>query len=287
MAHKFHDINGLLLVGIDAHDGVHWPTPIPAPMLFWELNLLHPFWMGGNQKPTVKMNGVNSVVDAHSPKILWPHFPFSPDPLNLTFPLDLVFGEQSCWLPRGQVLICGTPAAPTVFPCSLSLNLDCWMVGKIPTSLIFQPGTVETTPTWDDYKAGLIRAAVNLAVSALFYFLTRGKTKMNTRTGWGNLMSGNMRQFFNSTGWKKAGNRLAREFVGRITPLKWNTKSQSFNLKSPASIMNMVRNATGFNAGAAATGQNPWPSSLGDGLKGAIPGVKNVLGAVDGITASH
>jgi hypothetical protein len=171
MANKFHNINGMLLVGLDLHDGRDLLLPPIPPQKFLELNVAHPFWMGPNQKPTVQIDGANAVVDKHTPVVLWPHFPVVPHPLNLLFPLDLVFGTQSCWLPRGSVHICGTPAAPTVFPCELSVNLDCWLIGlKLPTSLILQPGTVETTPTAGDYLKGAVRALIdNLVAVALNY----------------------------------------------------------------------------------------------------------------------
>jgi hypothetical protein len=174
MAHNLHDKNGLYIVGLDGHIGLHFP-PLIATVFFWEITAVHPFSMGSNFKPTVQFNGgTPSVVDQHNPKILWPHIPFEPDPLNMLFPLDVVFGDHKTWLPRLQVLIKGTPAAPTVFPGCLSMNVNCWAFGHLPTNLVLQVGTVQTTPTPADYAYGAIRWAVDFAIEVALFFLTGG-----------------------------------------------------------------------------------------------------------------
>jgi hypothetical protein len=174
MAHNLHDKNGLYIVGLDGHMGLHVIVP-PEMCFFLELTAVHPFAMGSNFHPTVQFNGgTPSVTDQHVSKFLWPHLPFEPDPLNLFFPLDVVGGTQKTWLPRLQVLINGTPAAPTVFPGMLSINTNCWMFGQLPTNLVIQPGTVQTTPSPADYEYGAIRWAVDLSISVLLFFASGG-----------------------------------------------------------------------------------------------------------------
>jgi hypothetical protein len=174
MAHNLHDKKGWYLVGLDGHIGLHFP-PLIASTFFWEVTGAHPFLMGSNFQANVQFNGgTPSVVDQHNPKFLWPHLPFAPDPLNMLFPLDVVFGDHKTWLPRLQVLINGTPAAPTVFPGSLSMNVNCWAFGHIPTNLVHQPGTVQTNPTAADYEFGAIRWAVDFAIEVILFFATGG-----------------------------------------------------------------------------------------------------------------
>lgn len=166
MAHNFHDINGWLIVGIEMHQGFHiFP---PAPMKFWKLTLLHPFTLGDKQKPTVLFNGVPSVTHEHEPKFLWPHLGIIPDPLDALTPLHILFGSHKCWLPRGAVEICGEKATCCVIGGPVSLNADCWDVGKWPTSLVINPGTVQTTPTFGDFAMGAVTLAIDLVIDLLF-----------------------------------------------------------------------------------------------------------------------
>jgi hypothetical protein len=174
MAHNLHDKKGWYLVGLDGHVGLHFP-PLIATVFFWEITGAHPFLMGSNFQNNVQFNGgTPSVVDQHNPKFLWPHIPFAPDMLNMLFPLDVVFGDHKTWLPRLQVLINGTPAAPTVFPGCLSMNVNCWAFGHIPTNLVLQTGTVQTNPTAADYEYGAIRWAVDFAIEVALFLLTGG-----------------------------------------------------------------------------------------------------------------
>jgi RHS repeat-associated protein len=174
MAHNFHDINGLLLFGIERHEGLHILPPAPPVFMpFWKLNLLHPFTMGGNEKPTVLFNGVPSVVHGHEPQHLWPHIGIIPDPLDALTPLHIVFGVHKCWLPRGAVEICGEKATCCVIGGPLSLNADCWDLGKWPTSLVLDPGTVQTTPTVGDFFMGAVTLAVDLVIDLAFRALMK------------------------------------------------------------------------------------------------------------------
>ncbi|XXX75540.1 DUF6531 domain-containing protein [Sorangium sp. So ce134] len=166
MAHNFHDINGWLLVGIEMHQGFHiFP---PAPMKFWKLTLVHPFTLGDKQKPTVLFNGVPSVTHGHEPMFLWPHLGIIPDPLDALTPLHILLGSHKCWLPRGAVEICGETSTCCVIGGPLSLNADCWDMGKWPTSLVLNPGTVQTTPTFGDFAMGAVTLAIDLLIDLAF-----------------------------------------------------------------------------------------------------------------------
>ncbi|WP_437510438.1 DUF6531 domain-containing protein [Sorangium sp. So ce1099] len=166
MAHNFHDINGWLLVGLEMHQGFHiFP---PAPMKFLKLVLLHPFTLGDRQQPTVLFNGVPSVTHQHEPKFLWPHLGIVPDPLDALTPLHILFGSQKCWLPRGAVEICGEKATCCVIGGPISLNADCWDIGRWPSSLVLNPGTVQTTPTFGDFAMGAVTLAIDLVLDMLF-----------------------------------------------------------------------------------------------------------------------
>ena len=248
MPHHFHDTNGWLIVGIDMHAGLHWPVPLPVnmiPMNFWELNVMHPFIMGPNTNATVLFNGVESVKDQHNPLLLWPHFPFAPDPLNLLFPLDLLFGSQKCWLPRMSVMAEGKPTAPVCIWSAVSINMDCFMFTKAPVSLIVQPGTVETTPSLGDYAFGLGRAAIELAIDAIFYALTGGFAKKPVPRGHaGRIARANWRSVRQNLGEiasnprirQQAWNRFKKEALSKVIPRQWDPKSRSWQWKPPADI---------------------------------------------------
>ncbi len=245
MPHNFHDTNGWLVIGIDRHMGLHWPVPLPlnmVPMPFWELNVAHPFAMapGGNRNPTVLINGVESVKWECSPVLLWPHFPFAPSPLNLLFPLDVLFGSHKCWLPKMNVLAEGTPMTPVCIIAVISVNLDCFMWTKAPVSLILQPGTVETTPTLTDYGYGIFVILINLAIDALFHWITGGFKKKPplpkgtvARANWRSL-GRNLKDFFVGprarTLQKTALRRFGKEALSKFLPCKWNTKTQSWDV---------------------------------------------------------
>ncbi|WP_437307161.1 DUF6531 domain-containing protein [Sorangium sp. So ce388] len=165
MPHNFHDINGWLLFGIEMHQGLH-AFPL-VPMKFWKITLLHPFTMGDKQKPKVLFNGVPSVTHEHAPKYLWPHLGIIPDPLDLLTPLHVAFGTQKCWLPRGSVEICGEKATCCVVGGSSSVNADCWDLGKWPSSMVLDPGTVQTTPSFGDFLMGALTLAIDLVIDLL------------------------------------------------------------------------------------------------------------------------
>ncbi|WP_231511811.1 DUF6531 domain-containing protein [Chondromyces apiculatus] len=137
-------------------------------MKFWKLTLLHPFTLGDKQQPTVLFNGVPSVTHQHEPKFLWPHLGIIPDPLDALTPIHILFGSHKCWLPRGAVEICGEKATCCVIGGPVSLNADCWDVGRWPTSLVLNPGTVQTTPTFGDFVMGAVTLAVDLVIDLLF-----------------------------------------------------------------------------------------------------------------------
>jgi hypothetical protein len=175
MANNFHDNTGLFVVGVDGHVGLHFPMPLPVTMFFVSITAVHPFILGADQQPTVLMNGGHpSVQDKHNPKFLWPHIGVFPDPLDMFTPIHCIFGEQQCWLPRLAVHICKKPAAPTAIGGPISVNLDCWEFAKLPTSLVVQVGTVQTTPSPEDYKFGAVRMAVEAAIDVAVFFATGG-----------------------------------------------------------------------------------------------------------------
>ncbi len=168
MANNFCDVNGMLVLGVDFHLGLHFPC---IPMVFMHLNFLHPFTMGGNQKQTVLFNGVPSVVNHHRPEYLWPHVAVLPSPLDMMIPLHVLFGSQRCWLPRRSVLIEGQTATCCVIGGELSINLDCHTVGMWPSSFVVNPGTVQTTPDAGDYLWGLLKIVLNNMLQPLEDFL--------------------------------------------------------------------------------------------------------------------
>lgn len=174
MANNFHDQAGLYVVGVDGHVGMHFP-PLVVPTFFVSITAVHPFILGGNKQPTVLMNGGRpSVVDQHNPKFLWPHIAVYPDMLDMFIPIHTIFGEHKCWLPRLAVHICGTPAAPTAITGPISVNTECWEFGMLPLSLVFQDGTVQTTPSPEDYWAGIKRYFVELAIDLVIFAITGG-----------------------------------------------------------------------------------------------------------------
>lgn len=162
MANHFHDANGILIVGLDGHNGLHFPF---VPMWFTSVNFLHPFALGGNQKTTVLFNGVNTVVNQHVTPDLWPHLGVIPDPLDLLTPLHILMGQQKTWIPRSTVLIEGEPATVCAIGGGWSIDLDCWDFGGLPTSLVFNPGTVETTPSLWDYLQGVVSVVIDVAIN--------------------------------------------------------------------------------------------------------------------------
>lgn len=164
MASNFHDMNGLLVVGLDFHWGL-LPPGIPTP--FWEVNAVHPFWMGPDPNDKVLINGTASVKDGHEPLLLWPHLSL---PLNMLFSLDILLGSQKCWLPKLTVQAQGKPMT-TALLGPISTNLDCHTPAKLPSSFVLQTGTVETTPNLQDIVWGVGRAAVNAALDYFFYRL--------------------------------------------------------------------------------------------------------------------
>lgn len=174
MANNFHDQAGLYIVGVDGHVGIHFP-PLMVSTFFVSITAVHPFILGADKQPTVLMNGGRpSVVDQHNPKFLWPHIGISPDPLDLFTPVHTIFGEQKCWLPRLAVHICGTPAAPTAITGPISVNTECWEFCMLPLSLVFQDGTVQTTPSPADYAYGVVRYLVETVIDLVIFAATGG-----------------------------------------------------------------------------------------------------------------
>lgn len=246
MASNFHNICGMLVVGADLHKGPIAPALTPGLCL--ELVCVHPFVLGPNQKPSVQINGVNSVVDLHTSFLLWPHAPATPP--NILWPLDLVFGTQSCWLPRNAVQIEGTSATCAIAG-SFSVNLDCWEWAPIPSDFTYQHATVQTTPSPEDFLYGAVRAVVNGAISAGLNlgFARLGKTKVGGKPlsrfteGWtdklGNALTkrgmgykfaralgkpmmkgfleGASRQKVSGASWA-AGRRIVNGFLGKVLP---------------------------------------------------------------------
>jgi hypothetical protein len=178
MANNFHDIGGILVAGVDMHVALLLPGLIPPPFIptfvprMPHLVLLHPYSMGGNQKSTVLFNGRNTVVHWHTSRRLWPHLNLPPFPINLLIPLHILFGQHIAWLPRGTVEIEGETATCTNIAGPLSTDLDCWEFGNMPSSLVFQPSTVQTSPTLADYAAGVQSFAIDLAFNLAFHFVS-------------------------------------------------------------------------------------------------------------------
>ncbi|MFO0587533.1 MAG: hypothetical protein U0441_08340 [Polyangiaceae bacterium] len=278
MASNFHNILGFLAAGVDVHKGL---MPVPAPpgfveTLCAELVVAHPFVMGPGQVGSVKFNGVNSVLDGHTSFVSWPHYPLFPT--NILWPVDLVFGTHSCWLPRSTVQITGTMATCAIASC-FSTDLDCWEWAPIPSDLTLQFGTVQTTPSPFDFAYGAIRAIVNGGIGFLINkgfkaiggkFTAKWTDKLGnalTKRGTGYkfaralgkpLMSdfldslGNAsRQKISGASWA-AGRRLVNAFLGKALP------------SSMSSVASAGLSAFGFNPGTVAAQQ----------IAGAPPGQK-------------
>jgi hypothetical protein len=179
-------------------------------MMYWELVFVHPFVLGPGQKPKVKFNGVNSVVHMHTPLVLWGHIPIIPDPLDLEWWMHWLAGSHIAWLPRTTVKIQGTSAACCVFPGPASINMDCCQAGFLPLSIVFQPGTVQTTPTLKDYLLGAFAVAVQIAFD-------KGLSKLGEKlfkTKWGTSLR------------RKAYNKSSRVARGMDkVALKWGKRS--------------------------------------------------------------
>ena len=260
MPHNFHDTNGWLIVGMDVHKGLHWPTPTPANMVsmnFAELVCAHPFTMapGGDRNPTVLINGVESVKWQCTPRVLWPHFPLFPDPLNLLFLLDLAFGRHKCRLPKTNVIAEGTPMAPVCIWGWHSRNMDCFMWTMFWSSLVLQPGTVETTPTLADLGHGLVVVAINAAIDTLFHWATGGfkKKPVNpgavARANWKSL-GRNLTDFFKGprarTLQRAALNRFRKEALSRFIPVSWKPGDQAWKMKNPLKVIDWARRVAGM-----------------------------------------
>lgn len=293
----FHDNNAWLIIGADHHFGIHWPSPIPMPMFFWELVFVHPYVLGGKQAGTVQLNGGhNAALDQYTSYVVWLHIPFSPDPLNMLFPLDMVFGKHKTWMPRGAVKIEGTSAAITVLPCMLSIDMDCWVGSTIPSSLVIQPGTVVTTPSWKDY----LLAAFRLAVEVVKYIIAKGKAvKARYPNGklpaapvhytWRNVFK-NMKyvltrsDVYGQRARKTFINTLGRELITRMG-LPFDVKREGgkvwTQMQSNQKVAEWVQKQFGLDPKSVATslakGEVPG-KSVGDVVTGLIPG----WGAVEG-----
>ena len=305
MASNFHDIFGFLAIGVDVHKGLR-PVPAPPgfiPELFAEVVAIHPFILGPGQKPTVKFNGVNSVVDGHTSYVSWPHFPIAPP--NILFPIDLIFGTHSCWLPRCTVQVCGE-LSTCAMAGPVSMDLDCWEWAPIPSDLTLQRGTVHTTPSLADFQYGLIRAVVNGAISFLtsqaFKLLGKikiGKVPISKITeGWadrignsltkkglgyqfaravgGPLMASTLakipnasRQKISGASWA-AGRRIINAAIGKVLPGSLggatSTGLSAFNFNPGKVVANHVVGAPPGTDPAAAGSWNPFGSFKGPGM---------------------
>jgi hypothetical protein len=289
MAHNFHDNTGLFLVGVDGHVGLLMPLFIPT--FFISVTAVHPFILGADQQPTVLMNGGHpSVQDKHNPKFLWPHIGVIPGPMDAFTPLHCIFGEQQCWLPRLAVHICKKPAAPTVFPGPMSINLDCWEFAKLPTSLVLQIGTVQTTPSPDDYKYGLVRMAVEAAIDVVIWFATGGHKGVAFTSKGVNKLVGEASQVAVREIMGEGLEHMGREGFDNIQDrMIDNLRKQAMDrfiskvlLDKPADALSwanrgrqILQDGTGFNPGdfaaSLATGQDfQLDPNLGKGVKSAV-----------------
>lgn len=273
MASNFHNTFGWLLVGFDPHIGVQ-PIPLPHPMVYWHLVLPHPFILGGNQKPTVQIDGFNSVVDGHNPRLAI-HIPIIPDPLDMLMPLTSLLGNHKCPLARGAVKICGESAAVCIAGPA-SVNLDCAIPCTLPTSVILQVATVQTTPTAGDFRDAAVKYAVEATIDTILFFATGGVAG----AGKGALD--------NVVSLQTKG--LTRTFLNSVNPLSKFKANDFMNLADP----NFYKNLSQFKDiagwfGVSPTGIDPKLPGLGDFVPqiGAIqglleqgtgsPGVTNVV----------
>ncbi len=165
MASNFHNILGFLSVGVDGHEGLQIllpPPPGEPEFPFPELVAVHPFAMGPGWKTKVLINGVPSVVNGHSSLIPWPHLPIIPE--NAFFALDMLFGDHTCWLPRGTVFI-QDEVSTCCIAGPVSTNVDCCDFGFPMTNLVVQIATVQTTPSLSDFVSGALSVALNAAIA--------------------------------------------------------------------------------------------------------------------------
>jgi hypothetical protein len=165
MASNFHNILGFLAVGVDGHEGLQIllpPPPGEPEFPFPELVCAHPYALGPGWKFKVLINGVPSVVNGHASLIPWPHYPIVP--MNAFFALDMLFGDHSCWLPRGTVFIEDEVSTCCII-AGVSTNVDCCDFGFPMTNLIIQIATVQTTPSLSDFLSGALSVALNAALS--------------------------------------------------------------------------------------------------------------------------
>ncbi len=240
MANNFHDQGGWYIVGVDGHVGIHFP-PLMVSTFFVSVTAVHPFTLGANKQPTVLMNGGRpSVVDQHNPKFLWPHIGVYPDPLDLFTPIHTIFGEQKCWLPRLAVHICGTPAAPTAITGPISVNTECWEFCMLPLSLVFQDGTVQTTPSPDDYKAGVIRYLVETAIDLVMFFITGG--------------FGKKPMAFSKAGLEPAFRQLQRETAKELADKSLDASADAVSDQIAKDVRNEFVSALFFDAPSGKTG---------------------------------
>lgn len=266
MASNFHNIFGWLMVGIDPHIGVQ-PIPLPHPMVYWHVVMPHPFILGGNQKPKVQIDGFNAVVDGHNPRLAI-HIPFAPDPLDMLMPLTSLLGNHKCPLSRGAVQICGQSAA-VCLAGPASVNLDCAIPCTLPSSVILQVATVQTTPTAADYTAAAIKYAVTAAVECFLFFASGGVAG----AGEGAMAS--------AASLETQG--LTRTFLSSINPLSKFSGRAWENFADPNFYRNLknVKDIAGW-FGVTPTGVKPQLP----GLTTFIPQLGALQGLLEGTTGS-
>ncbi|MBW2527610.1 MAG: hypothetical protein JRI23_25740 [Deltaproteobacteria bacterium] len=298
----FHDTAGWLIVGLDQHFGIHFPTPIPRPMFFWELVFLHPYSMGSSQAGTVQLNGGhNAATDQYTSPLLWAHFPVAPDPLNMLVPLDILFGKHKTWLPRTAVLIEGKPGAITVSKGAASIDMDCWVGSTLPSSLSLQPGTVVTDASWADF----VVAAHRLAVEVAMYVVSKAKVVKGrypnrpppaapSAYSWRNVLKNGSYMLRRDVAGRRARatfrNTLAREFVSRTLPFKIDRSGGRVSLQRLPGNKCLEWAAKGLGVDPdsivrnVAMGKPPISTDLAsyvDRVKGMVPGYRGVAGLAE------
>lgn len=267
MASNFHNTFGWLLIGFDPHIGVQPIPPPPHPLVYWHMVLPHPFILGGNQKPTVQIDGFNAVVDGHNPRLAI-HIPISPDPLDMLMPLTSLLGNHKCPLARGAVKICGESAA-ICLAGSASINLDCAIPCTLPSSVILQVATVQTTPTGADYMAAATKYAVSAAVECFLFFATGG------------VAGAGKGAVANAVSLQEKG--LAITFLKSINPLSKFQGEAWKNLSDPAFYRNLDKvNDIASWFGISATGVNPQLP----GLSTFVPQIGAIQGLIEQGTGS-